>query len=71
MFAPKAFVRHHRPVRQRIVKRHSVDRALPIDYQPLTPGLRPKPDRGEVPGFHQPFICGDELYDDETDGQRR
>jgi len=58
----------------RPIRRHQV-RPLPIAREvrtePLTPGLRPKPDLGDVPGFHQPFIRGDYYDDDETDRQRR
>lgn len=66
MFVPKAFVRSARPIRSRVVRRLPIIRALERDHEPLTPGLRPKPDRGEVPGFHAPFIRGDR-DDEETD----
>lgn len=69
MFTPRAFVRSAKPVRRRTLKQLSIARALDRDHVPLTPGLRPRPDHGEVPGFHQPFVRGGD--DDETTDQRR
>lgn len=45
-----------KPIRRRIVKRLPIPRALPPDYEPLTPGLRHPKDAGECIGFHAPFI---------------
>ncbi len=51
-----------RPIRRLVVKRLSLIRALERDWQPLTPGLRPKPDLAEPIGFY-PLNRGDD--DDE------
>jgi hypothetical protein len=61
-----SIARSERSIRRRVVKPLPIMRALPTDHEPLTPGLRPKPDRGEIPGFHAPFIR-DYDYGDEDD----
>ena len=57
--------RRHRPIRRRLFTPLPITRALAIDHQPLTPGLRPKPDLGEAMGFYPLSTRGDD--DEETD----
>ena len=53
-----------RPIHRREVKRLPIVRALERDWEPLTPGLRPRPDRGEAIGFYPLNLRGDD--DEET-----
>jgi hypothetical protein len=60
---------NRKPIRPRIVKRLPIERSLPIDYQPLTPGLRTPRDQGECIGF--PIFDNREHDDDGSEDDHR